>query len=225
MGQPAYPWRGRITGTAADVASFVPGYADFVLHYAGLAAEAGGVDAFLIGSELVGLTSIRDGSDFPFVEALVDIAADVRALLPETKLTYAADWSEYSGVQSGDGEKRFHLDPLWASPAIDAVGIDNYMPLSDWRDGEDHADAAWLAVWNPDYLKANIEGGEGFDWYYDSPEGEATQVRLPITDGAFEEPWVFRVKDMRNWWQMPHHSRAAGVEQDQLSQQAVLCGV
>ena len=52
-----------------------------------------------------------------------------------TTLTYAADWSEYSGYQPGGGEKFFHLDPLWASDDIDAVGIDNYMPLADWRDG------------------------------------------------------------------------------------------
>ena len=33
-----------------------------------------------------------------------------------------ADWSEYSGCQPGGGEKFFHLDPLWASADIDAVG-------------------------------------------------------------------------------------------------------
>ena len=31
-------------------------------------------------------------------------------------------------------EVRFPLDPLWASPAIDAIGIDYYAPLADWRD-------------------------------------------------------------------------------------------
>jgi len=35
---------------------------------------------------------------------------------------------------------RFPLDPLWAHPAIDAVGIDFYPPISDWREGLDHAD-------------------------------------------------------------------------------------
>ena len=58
-----------------------------------------------------------------------------------TKLSYAADWSEYFGHQPGDGsgDVFFHLDPLWADAEIDFVGIDNYMPLSDWRDGCDHA--------------------------------------------------------------------------------------
>ncbi|QBY02606.1 hypothetical protein E2K80_03140 [Rhodophyticola sp. CCM32] len=31
---------------------------------------------------------------------------------------------------------------------------------------------------------ANVEGGEGYDWYYGSAEGRDAQRRLPITDGA-----------------------------------------
>ncbi len=84
------------------------------------------------------------------------------------------------------------------------------MPLSDWRDGPDHADAAWGSLYSLDYLKANIEGGEYFDWYYDSPEGEASQRREPITDGDHDEPWVYRTKDLRNWWQNLHHNRTGG---------------
>ena len=38
-------------------------------------------------------------------------------------------------------EVRFPLDALWASPAIDAIGIDYYAPLADWRDGGGHLDA------------------------------------------------------------------------------------
>ena len=57
------------------------GYRRMVLHYALLAEAAGGVDGFIIGSEMRGLTRVRDGSgDFPFVDALVDLAADVRAI-------------------------------------------------------------------------------------------------------------------------------------------------
>jgi hypothetical protein len=75
---------------------------------------------------------------------LSDLLADVRSILGSgTKIGYAADWSEYFGHQPGDGtgDVFFHLDPLWADPEIDFVGIDNYMPLSDWRDGFEHADA------------------------------------------------------------------------------------
>ena len=173
---------------------------------------AGGVDSFCIGSEMVGLTQIRGAGDsFPAVAALRQLAAEVRGILgPATKLTYAADWSEYFGYHAG-ADVYFHLDPLWADANIDFVGIDNYMPLSDWRDGDVHADAGWGAVHNLDYLKANVAGGEGFDWFYDSPEGQAFQRRRPITDGAYGEPWVFRYKDIKGWWSNAHHDRPGGV--------------
>jgi hypothetical protein len=249
VGQPALPWRGRITtsiapgkaGTPdrtaaadAEVASFFGtaavsdfqivgaditytgpaewGYRRFVLHYAHLCAAAGGVDAFCIGSEMCSLTQIRgSGDSFPAVVALVTLLQEVRAILgPSCKISYAADWSEYSSYQA-DGNLYFHLDPLWSHPDIDFIGIDNYMPVADWRDDETHADASWGSIYNLDYLRANVAGGEGFDWYYDSPEGEAFQRREMITDGAFDEPWVFRYKDLKGWWTNAHHSRIDGV--------------
>ena len=78
-----------------------------VLHYADVSVKAGGVDAFLIGSELRGLTGLCDDNGaFPFVEALVRLARDVRAVVGRaTKLTYAADWSEYFGHQPDDGSR------------------------------------------------------------------------------------------------------------------------
>ncbi len=189
----------------------------FILHYAHLCARAGGVDAFCIGSELRGLTQIRGAANsFPAVAELVALAQDVRAILgPQTRIGYAADWSEYFGYhpQDGSGDVFFHLDPLWASDDIDFVGIDNYMPLSDWRDSHDHADAGWKSIYNLDYLKANVVGGEGFDWYYADKAGRDAQTRLPITDGAYGEPWVYRYKDIRNWWSQKHHNRIGGVRQ------------
>jgi hypothetical protein len=137
-GQPAYPWRGRITvdpapgeggspdktvGAVTQLDAFIGTAmrADFaivgetvvysgppewslrrmVLHYAHLAAAAGGVDAFVIGSELRGLTQVRsDASTYPFVAALAALAAEVKIVLgPGTRVTYAADWSEYFGHQ------------------------------------------------------------------------------------------------------------------------------
>jgi hypothetical protein len=154
-----------------------------VLHYAHLCAAAGGVDAFLIGTEMRGLTTIRSGaSTYPAVQAYPDLLADVRAdPRVGTAIGYAADWSEYFGHQPGDGsgDVFFHLDPLWADPEIDFVGIDNYMPLSDWRDGFEHLDAAegWPAIYDRAYLQANIAGGEGFDWFYASAADRSAQVR------------------------------------------------
>jgi hypothetical protein len=189
-------------------------YRRFVLHYAHLCALAGGVDAFCIGSEMRGLTQIRGAGDsFPAVTALRQLAAEVRSILgPATKITYAADWTEYFGYHIGNNVY-FHLDPLWADANIDFIGIDNYMPLSDWRDGDDHADAGFKSIYDLEYLRGNVLGGEGFDWYYDSPEGEAAQRRLPIEDGAYDEPWVFRYKDLKNWWLNAHHNRIDGVRQ------------
>ena len=192
-------------------------YRRFILHYAHLCASAGGVDAFCIGSEMRALGYIRGSDDsFIAVEALRALAADVRTILgPETKISYAADWSEYFGYQpqDGSGDRYFHLDALWADPAIDFVGIDNYMPLSDWRDGEDHADAAWGSIHNLEYLKSNVAGGEGYDWYYHSIDAREAQIRTPITDDGESEPWVYRYKDIEGWWRNNHHDRINGVRQ------------
>lgn len=250
--QPALPWRGRITLSAApgrpgspdqtaaadaEVAAFFGtasaadfslgdgtvsysgpeewGLNRFILHYAALCAAAGGVEAFCISSEMRGLTQIRGVAGFPAVEALRSLAAEVRSLLgPETKISYAADWSEYFGYTSPEGDRYFHLDPLWADANTDFIGIDNYMPLSDWREGEDHLDAEGAeTIYDPAYLTSNVEGGEGYDWYYHSEAARAAQIRTPITDGAHGEPWVWRCKDLKNWWLNPHHERIGGVRQ------------
>ena len=187
----------------------------FILHYAALCKAAGGVEAFCIGTEMRGLTQIRGaGNSFVAVQAFRALAAEARLLLGAgTKISYAADWSEYFGYhpQDGSGDVFFHLDPLWADDTIDFVGIDNYMPLSDWRDGTDHLDAQHSdSIYALDYLAGNVAGGEGFDWYYHSPEARAAQRRTPITDGAHGEPWVYRYKDLRGWWENLHHNRIGG---------------
>ena len=48
--------------------------------------------------------------------------------------------SETNGL-NGHREEIHWPSLVAAISAISAVGIDNYMPLSDWRDGFDHADA------------------------------------------------------------------------------------
>ncbi|KAB1112733.1 hypothetical protein F4V89_14995 [Neorhizobium galegae] len=231
MEQAAFPWRGRITcfplsaDRTADVRAQVEafsagseGYRRMVLHYAGLAAATGGVDGFILGSELRGLTQLRDeAGTFPFVQELVRLAANVRAIVgPQTKLTYGADWSEYFGYhpQDGSGEVHFHLDPLWASANIDAVGIDNYMPLGDWRDEDlsaDNPDGFRLAD-DRQAMAAQIAAGEGFDWYYASNADRRNRLRSPISDGLAGKPWVYRYKDLLGWWSNPHHDRVDGAE-------------
>lgn len=193
-------------------------YRRMVLHYAHLCVAAGGVDAFLIGSELRGLTQVRDGAaSYPFVVALMTLAADVKAVLgSQTNVSYAADWSEYFGhqPQDGSGDVFFHLDALWSSANIDAVGIDVYWPLADWRDGETHLDyqAGIRSTHDLGYLKSNMNGGEGFDWYYANAVDRDSQTRTDIADGAASKPWVFRFKDIKSWWENQHFDRPGGTE-------------
>lgn len=241
--QGAYPWRGRIRATAGqnvatEVAAFLGaasashfatsgesvtysgpsgdwGFRRFILHLAALAKAAGGVDAFLIGSEMVGLTqSTPGGGAYPFVDGLRALAAEVRSMLPGALISYAADWSEYHSHRPPGGDVWFNLDPLWTDPNVDFIGIDNYFPLADWRDGTDHLDydaaAGRVSIYDLDYLKSNIEGGEYFDWYYASEADRGAQVRTPISD-ALGEPFIWRQKAVRDWHGSPHHNRIAGV--------------
>jgi hypothetical protein len=90
-GQKAYPWRGRVTGpdgevAAAQVAAMFGttrgwGLRRFALHYAALAAETG-ADGLLIGSEMRGLTMMRDaGGGCPAVAGFRALAAECRAVV------------------------------------------------------------------------------------------------------------------------------------------------
>lgn len=236
IGQPASPDKSAAILTQVDEFFGQAGIADFqagaetvsytgteewsfrrmILHYANLCKLAGGVDGFLIGSELPGLTRLRSSQDqYPVVEKLRELAADVDTILPATDISYAADWTEYFGhqPQDGSGDVYFHLDALWADPAVDFIGIDWYVPLSDWRDGLGHFDATnYDTIYDPLYLQGNIEGGEGYDWYYASLADRNAQTRTAITDGTFGKDWVFRYKDIKNWWRQSHFNRPGGVE-------------
>lgn len=222
MDCPGYPWRGRVAGVdgagaTAEIAALFGGPDDWglrrmALHYARIAADEG-ADGLLIGSEMRGVTWTRDAAGgFPAVDQFRALAAECRALVgPGVKLSYAADWSEYFGRQSG-GEVVFHLDPLWSDTNIDHVSIDWYPPLTDWKAGDGGVDAATFGgAADPAYLAAGVTGGDGFDWYYASEADRAGQVRTPIVDGAHGEDWVFRPKDLKGWWSNRHHDRPGGV--------------
>ena len=130
-------------------------------------------------------------------------------------IAYSADWSDWMGVRHADASGLWpHLDTLYAQASIDLVSFDNYLPLSDWTStgGLDAvnwsapAPASWPStaatmnglgltgtpsLANLAYLKANIEGGEAFDWFYANganlgrgldPAGSDLQVSLPAGD-------------------------------------------
>ncbi|MFZ4124579.1 MAG: baseplate megatron protein TIM-barrel domain-containing protein [Rickettsiales bacterium] len=176
------PWRGNLTGAASAVTNFFTrsnGYNRFINHYATLCV--GKVDAFIIGTEMKGLTSISSAAGvYPAVSQLITLAGAVRTTLGSgVKLTYAADWSEY---HSADGW--YHLDPLWASSAIDMVGIDAYFPLTDEA--------------QTGYDRAKIEqgwtSGEGYDWYY-TDSARTTKATL--------QP-KYAWKNVAWWWNNAH---------------------
>lgn len=183
------PWRGRVTGSYNAVASFFTkpyGYNEFILHYAQLVK--GKVDAFVIGSELIGLTSIHNTQQqYPAVEALIDLAHKVKQILGKNVVvTYAADWSEYHHTAGG----WYHLDPLWACDAIDVVGIDAYFPLTDCKDS---------SVITKADIKKGWHTGEGFEWIYSDT---ARTQKEPIAP-------AYAWKNIRYWWEH-HHTNPNG---------------
>lgn len=183
MDMPGKPWRGRLTGSSADVTGFFTdpgGYNEFILHYANLVD--GKVDAFAIGTEMRDLTKITSSSGvFPAVSQFVSLAASVRAILGSSvKLTYAADWSEYHHTDGG----WYNLDPLWASPNIDIVGIDAYFPLTN----------AVQTNYDVDAIRQGWHSGEGYDWYYTN---EARTVQAPLSP-------TYAWKNIAWWWSNPH---------------------
>jgi hypothetical protein len=249
-------------------------YRRMILHYAWLVTIAGGVDLFLIGSELRGLETIRGPAwtkagttnsagkavwDYPFIAGLVALAGDVRAVFDSQGLTknlstlknlitYSADWSSWMGYQHPGANGQWpHLDALWASPNIDIVGFDNYLPLSDWTTGSGGLDAvnwqnpaptgAWPpataamnglglsgapTIYSMPYLKANIEGGEKFNWFYNDsnndgrgldPNGSDLIVSLPEGDRLaqarnpyFANQQLLANKQLRWWWNNLHQA-------------------
>lgn len=179
------PWRGRVTGAASDVSNFftkADGYNAFITHYASLAADK--VDAFAIGSELVGLNKVTDApGNYPAVNQLVSLAGMVRSILGgAVKLTYAADWSEYHHTDGG----WYHLDPLWSSSHIDMVGIDAYFPLTDAPQNE--------LGYDVQTVKNGWTSGEGYDWVYSDP------ARTVKTSIAPQYAW----KNINWWWSNTH---------------------
>lgn len=175
------PWRGRVTGTAESIRRFFnrqEGYNEFILHYANLVKNH--VDAFLIGSELIGLTRVSSNGSYPAVEELVKLAAQVKKIMgPSVKVSYAADWSEYHHTEGG----WFNLDPLWSSPHIDFVGIDAYFPVTD----------SISSIIDPQKLDQGWSSGEGFDYYIDHSSGEKHDLQP-------EHAW----KNIRYWWENHH---------------------
>ena len=152
-------WRGYITGSAEQVEMFYTNqYQPFVMHYAFLLRDK--VDMFYIGSELEGLTVIKgEERNFPFVNNLCELAANVRSIVGEkVQISYAANWSEYLHCKGGYRP----LDTLWSDQNINFVGIDYYMPLTD-------IDTQQITL---ESIKNGFTSSEGWDYFYQ----DSTQI-------------------------------------------------
>lgn len=186
------PWRGRITpANTTDANSFftkTKGYNDFVLHYANL--SVGGtnlkdiIDGFVIGSEMVGMTSFTETSGvYPAVTKFASLASSVKAVVGSgVTVTYAADWSEYHS-QNG----YYNMDELWVSSGIDVVGIDAYFPITPDLEQNDIT---------KDKIKEYWEKGEGFDYYYTDSEARTGKTNYPNAEFAW--------KNLEYWWSNDH---------------------
>ena len=154
-------------------------------------------------------------------------------------------WSHAASNPASPNGQWPHLDQLWAHANIDLVCFDNYLPLSDWTTGPAGGQDAvnWSgappASWpptNPDaiglglsgtpqlyskaYLKANIEGGERFNWFYFDgnnlgrgldPNGSDLNVSLPEGDRLtqsrnryYPNQQILGQKQIRWWWNNLH---------------------
>jgi hypothetical protein len=180
------PWRGEINGTYDQVKNFFikpDGYNNFILHYAEIVKNY--IDAFVIGSELEGITSIykeNNGTrEFPAAKELSALAQKVRAVFDQAgkkhiKITYAANWSEYHHKGGW-----YHLDELWTCKAIDFIGIDAYFPATDTCDS------------SIDYhqIKEGYKKGDTYEYYYDNGTRKYCNPK-------------FALKNIEHWWKNPH---------------------
>ncbi|MBI1954117.1 MAG: glycoside hydrolase TIM-barrel-like domain-containing protein, partial [Proteobacteria bacterium] len=168
------------------------GYTNFILHYAHLVKDY--ADAFIIGSEFVGLTKVHSGNEsslesgtFPAVDEFIALAAKVKNIVgTKVKVSYAADWSEYHHTDGG----WYNLDPLWDSDNIDFVGIDAYFPLTSFSGAELDIDK-----YNIEDVIRGWNSGEGFDFYYQ--DATKKEGKTPLGE-------AYAWKNIEWWWSNNH---------------------
>ncbi|WP_341809992.1 glycoside hydrolase TIM-barrel-like domain-containing protein [Wolbachia endosymbiont (group A) of Apotomis capreana] len=178
-------WRGKLSGTPGDISDFFENqYNKFIEHYASIAKQTK-VEGFIIGSELVRLTKIRDEQgNYPAVIELVKLAKRIKLQLgKEVTVTYAADWSEY---HSYDGW--YNMDELWSSEYIDVIGIDAYFPLTDGPEPP--------FGYSAEDVMGGWSSGVGYDYFYDYSKGEPEKVKYNDSRYAW--------KNIAKWWSKTH---------------------
>ncbi|WP_264732551.1 glycoside hydrolase/phage tail family protein [Wolbachia endosymbiont (group A) of Sphaerophoria taeniata] len=178
-------WRGRLSGAPQDISDFFKNqYNKFIEHYASIAKQTK-VEGFIIGSEFVELTKIRDEKgNYPAVAELVKLAKQIKLDLgKEVTVTYAADWSEY---HSYDGW--YNMDELWSSQYIDVVGVDAYFPLTDGPEPP--------FGYSAEDVMGGWSSGVGYDYFYDYSKSEPEKVKYNDSRYAW--------KNIEKWWSENH---------------------
>nr|WP_253309930.1 glycoside hydrolase TIM-barrel-like domain-containing protein [Rickettsia endosymbiont of Ceutorhynchus assimilis] len=191
-------WRGRLSGTPGDISDFFKNqYNKFIEHYASIAKQTK-VEGFIIGSEFVELTKIRDEKgNYPAVAELVKLAKQIKLDLgKEVTVTYAADWSEY---HSYDGW--YNMDELWSSQYEDVmggwssgVGYDYFYDYSKSEPEKvkyNDSRYAWKNIekwWSETHINP---GGSKTKWQPKMKKIWFTEYGFPSMNGCTNEPNVF----------------------------------
>lgn len=168
-----------LSGNSSSIKSFFTknnGYNEYIKHYANLLK--GYVDVFIIGSELCGITSIKDeNNNFPAVDELIGLAEAIRGILGNNVLiSYAADYREYHDINNW-----YALDKLWANENIDFIGINAYFPLTNLP--QDSI--------TKDIIKSGWKSGEGYDYVYLNGKQELIESK-------------YAYKNIEYWWVNRH---------------------
>ncbi len=177
-------------------------YRRFVLHYAHLCALAGGVDAFCIGSELRGLTQIRDSADgYPAVRALLRAggggAGDPRGRRPRSAMrrtgrsisgiSRPTGRATCSSISTRSGRRRRSISSASTTTCRCRTG-------ATARATPTPAAGSIYDLGLPD--AATSPAARATTGTMPTPRARDAQDRLPIADGAYGEDWVFRYKDL-----------------------------
>ena len=87
--------------------------------------------------------------------------------------------------------RRFERNPLTGETPI--LHLKLFNPIDDWH-GLSPMEAAAYSI----------------AFFYASDSDRIAQTRTAITDGAHAAPWIYRAKDVRNFWSRAHYNRPGG---------------
>ena len=177
-------WRGSILfdGTQSSLDNFFSQYTSFIRHYSQLFGGTDKLDKFVIGTEMVSLTQLQITGAYEGVNKLKQLASEVQSDFgaDSTKISYAADWSEY---HSNNGD--YNLDPLWTDSNIDEIGLNYFMPVTDFMNPKSIS---------YDDIVEGFESGEGWDHYYSQYNDQNSKVDYLTPGGSGS--W----KNVFGWW-------------------------